>query len=82
MYPPTILEFAFNIFLEIKIKLSGCNSLFQRAFFFKIDAVCLQSPVAACAGLIRMKLIIFIAAAVVLCFRFVTKATLITKQYR
>lgn len=50
MYPPTISEFAFNIFLGIKVKLSGCNSLFQRAFFFKIDAVCLQSPVAACAG--------------------------------
>lgn len=50
MYPPTVSEFVFNIFLGIKVELSGYNSLFQRSFFFKVDAVCLQSPVATCAG--------------------------------
>lgn len=49
LYPPTVSEFVFNIFLGIKVRLSGYNSLFQRYFFFKIDAVCLQSPVATCA---------------------------------
>lgn len=50
MYPLTVSEFVFSIFLGIKVKLSGYYSLFRRSFSFKIDAVCLQSPVASCAG--------------------------------